>query len=90
MIEAAEPLYVAVLVSALIVMGRTAKMMLVVEDEIAVKFESAAFVAVTEQVRALVTVRESVFVMLQPEVEVANVTAPVPEPPEVVSRNVVP
>jgi alkylhydroperoxidase/carboxymuconolactone decarboxylase family protein YurZ len=67
-IEAAEPLYVAVLSAALIVMGRAAKMMLVAEDEIAVKLESAAFVAVTEQVSALVTVRESVFVMEQPAV----------------------
>ena len=46
--------------------------------------------AVTEHVSALFTVRESVLVMLQPAVPVTYVTAPVPEPPVVVSRNVVP
>ena len=52
--------------------------------------ESAALVAVTEQVSALVTVRESVLVIEQPAVPVEYVIAPVPEPPEAVSRNVVP
>ena len=51
---------------------------------------SAAFVAVTEHVKALVTVRESVLVMLQPLVDVEYETAPVPVPPVVVSRSGVP
>jgi hypothetical protein len=81
---------VADLAAALIVIGRAVKTMLVAEEEITVKFESAAFVAVTEHVSALLTVRESVLVMLQPALPVTYVTAPVPEPPVVVSRNVVP
>jgi hypothetical protein len=53
------------------VIGRVAKTTFVAEEEIALKPELAALVAVTEHVTALVTVRESVLVMLHPLVDVA-------------------
>jgi hypothetical protein len=63
--------------------------MLAVTDETALYVESAAFVAVTTQVTAPVVV-SCVPVIEHPEVEVAKLTAPVPDPPELASVTAVP